>query len=70
MLAPVIPLPIITMSAEGGKSRVERWAVRRAEGSVCQKELVEYSEGRSQGALLRGTVGRWFDIVTLEKGEW
>lgn len=67
MLAPVMPLPMITTSADFGKSRVERWPVSRAEGSECQKESVESSEGRAQGSLLRGTKGRLFDIL---KAQW
>ena len=43
---PVIPLPTITMSASVGSSLVVRWPRRNSFGSVCQKELVDFSVGR------------------------
>jgi len=44
--APVIPEPTITMSASDGKSTVVRWPSRKSEGSLCQKEAVEFAVGR------------------------
>jgi hypothetical protein len=49
MLAPVIPLPIITTSAVAGRSLVDRWPRSRGEGSVCQKDLLEFGVGSPAG---------------------
>lgn len=34
--APVIPLPMMTMSAEEGRSGVVRWLARKGSGGSCQ----------------------------------
>lgn len=65
-LVPVMPEPMITTSAVVGRSLVERWPVRRAEGSECQKEFVECSGGGSQGFLFRGMEGRLEDMFCYE----
>ena len=63
-LAPVMPLPMMTTSASVGSSLVERWAVRSAEGSECQKEFVDFSVGRSHGDLEDEEDGRGRAIVS------
>lgn len=49
MLAPVIPLPMITTSAVAGSSLVDRWPSSSGEGSECQKELLDFSVGNEVG---------------------
>ena len=44
--APVIPLPTITTSALVGSSGVVRWPRRNRDGSLCQKEAVDFGDGR------------------------
>ena len=44
--APVIPEPTMTISAVGGSSVVVRWPSRNCDGSLCQNEAVDFSEGR------------------------
>lgn len=58
MLAPVIPLPMMTTSAISGKERVERWPRSSGEGSLCQKDCVDSGLGRSHGFLCVGISGR------------
>ena len=49
---PVIPLPIMTISASGGKSSVVRWPRRNSFGSLCQKELVDTGVGSVERSCL------------------
>ena len=44
--APVIPEPTMTISAIGGSSDVVRCPRRKSDGSLCQNEAVDFSEGR------------------------
>lgn len=54
---PLMPEPMMTMSAFAGKSRVVRWPKRNFEGSLCQKEAVESRVGRL--AILRGSAAEY-----------
>jgi hypothetical protein len=56
MLAPVIPLPMITTSAEEGRPLVDRWP-SSGDGSVCQNESVDFGVGRPAGWLSLGRSG-------------
>lgn len=44
--APVIPEPTMTTSASFGKATLVRCPSRNSEGSLCQKEAEDFSEGR------------------------
>ena len=44
--APVIPEPTMTISAAGGSFGVVRCSRRNSDGSLCQNEAVDFSEGR------------------------
>ena len=44
--APVIPEPTMTISADGGRFGVVRCPRRNSDGSLCQNEAVDFSEGR------------------------
>ena len=44
--APVIPEPTMTISAVGGRFGVVRCPRRNSDGSLCQNEAVDFSEGR------------------------
>jgi hypothetical protein len=57
MLAPVIPLPMITTSAEEGRPLVDRWPRSSGDGSVCQNESVDFGVGRPAGWLSLGRSG-------------
>lgn len=57
MLAPVMPLPIMTTSALGGRFLVDRWPRSNGEASVCQKELVELGTGSPAGCPSLGRSG-------------
>jgi hypothetical protein len=57
MLAPVIPLPMTTTSAEEGRPLVERWPRSSGDGSVCQNESVDLGVGRPAGWLSLGRSG-------------
>lgn len=46
MEAPVMPLPMITISASLGSSRVVLWPRRNSLGSLCQKDLLDSLVGR------------------------
>ena len=47
MLVPVIPLPMITTSAVEGRALVDRCPRSNGEGSLCQKESVDFGVGRA-----------------------
>lgn len=49
MLVPVIPLPIITTSVVEGKALVDRCPRSSGDGSVCQKESVDFGVGSAAG---------------------
>ena len=49
--APVMPEPTMTISAIGGIFGVVRCPRRNSDGSLCQNEAVEFSEGRSAAIL-------------------
>ena len=66
-LAPVKPEPMMTMSALVGRFLVERWAVSKGEGWECQKEDVDFSEGRPAGECWVGRSGCWRDIVGVDR---
>jgi hypothetical protein len=53
----VIPLPMITTSAEEGRPLVDRWPRSSGDGSVCQKESVDFGVGRPAGWLSLGRSG-------------
>lgn len=53
----------MTTSAFSGKLRVERCAVRRGEGSQCQKESVDVDVGRGDGEGSEGRLGFSRDMV-------
>ena len=53
-LAPVIPLPIITVLAYGGNSGVDRCPKRKLSGSECQNDLVELGVGSGHGWTVTG----------------
>jgi hypothetical protein len=57
ILAPVIPLPMITTSAVAGRSLVDRWPRSNLEGSECQKELLEFGVGSPAGCPSLGRSG-------------
>jgi len=63
MLAPVMPLPMITTSAVDGKSRVDRWPRSSGEGSECQNDAEDFAGGRSHGCLCFGISGFSRDMV-------
>lgn len=44
--APVMPEPTMTTSAVGGRFGVVRCPRRNSDGSLCQNEAVDFSEGR------------------------
>ena len=44
--APVMPEPTTTTSAVGGRFGVVRCPRRNSDGSLCQNEAVDFSEGR------------------------
>lgn len=69
MLEPDIPLPIITTSAVAGNSLVDRWPRSSGDGSVCQKESVDFGVGRDAGCpslgmsgIVRAMVGNTFEV--------
>jgi hypothetical protein len=53
----VIPLPMITTSAEEGRPLVDRWPSSSGDGSVCQNESVDFGVGRPAGWLSLGRSG-------------
>ena len=57
MLVPVIPLPIITTSAVEGKTLVDRCPRSSGDGSVCQKESVDFGVGSAAGWSSLGRSG-------------
>jgi len=57
MLAPVMPLPMMTTSAVAGRFLVDRWPRSSGEGSVCQNELVEFGTGSPAGCPSLGRSG-------------
>jgi hypothetical protein len=61
-LAPVMPLPIITVSAYEGNAEVVLWPRRNSSGSACQKDFVGCNEGSPDGlAFCWGAISnrRW-----------
>lgn len=50
-LAPVIPLPTMTVCAYLGSSSVVRWPSKKGSGSDSQKERVGLGEGRGQAGV-------------------
>jgi hypothetical protein len=63
MLAPVIPLPMITTSAEDGRPLVDLWPRSSGDGLVCQNESVDFGVGRPAGWLSLGRSGMVRAIV-------
>lgn len=65
--APVIPDPTTTTSAADGSAAVVRCPSRNGDGSLCQKEAVEFSVGRP--ALLCGPGGAGTLAILGGRGE-